>query len=123
MHIPGSLEEARDLFAAWRNKPHRPRKIPEDLWNIAVGLCGRHSICAVSKVLRLSYKDLRIRVRGNEAAVSPKGFADLGRLLPPRVGTVVECEDEARHRIRIECMGPIDSGVIDLVKAFLAAGR
>jgi hypothetical protein len=120
---PGTLEEARELFAAWRNKPHRTRKIPEDLWNVAISLCRRYSICAVSKALRLSYKDLRIRVRENYAALSPRPFVDLGMLLPPQVGMVVECEDGARNRMRIQCSGPMDSGVVDLVKTFLATGR
>jgi len=120
---PGSLEEARDVFDAWRNNPHRTRKIPEDLWNVAIGLCGRYSICEVSKALRLSYKDLKVRVREHEAALSPKPFVDLGMLLPSQAGMVVECEIGARNRMRIQCSGPIDSGVVDLVKAFLATGR
>ena len=120
---PDTLEEARELFAAWRNKPHRARKIPEDLWTVAIGLCRRHSICAVSKALRLSYKDLKVRVREDDGALSPKPFVDLGMLLPPQAGLVVECEDGARNRMRIQCSGPVDSGMVDLVKAFLASGR
>jgi hypothetical protein len=120
---PRTLEEARELFAAWRNKPHRARKIPDDLWDVAVALCRRYSISAVSKALRLSYKDLRIRVGENEAALPPKPFVDLGMLLPPQASLVVECEDGARNRMRIQCSGPMDSGVVDLVKTFLATGR
>ena len=120
---PGTLEEARELFALWRSNPHKARKIPEDLWNVAISLCRRYSICQVSRALRLSYKDLRIRVREDEAPLSPKPFVDLGLLLPPEAGMVVECEVGARNRMRIQCSGAIDSGVIELVKAFLAAGR
>lgn len=51
---PGTLEEARTLSAAWRNLPNRARKIPAELWNVAVSLCGQHSICKVSNILRLN---------------------------------------------------------------------
>ena len=61
--LPRELEEARELFVAWRDNPNRVRKIPVDRWSVAVSLCGRHSICTVSKALRLSYKDIRTRVQ------------------------------------------------------------
>lgn len=42
-------------FAAWRaSRPHSKAAIPEELWEMAVGLLGRHSASTVGKRLGLN---------------------------------------------------------------------
>jgi hypothetical protein len=55
-------ESVRNQFEAWRKRRRCRGRIPEALWQAAVGLCREHSICEVSRSLRLNYSGLRNRV-------------------------------------------------------------
>jgi hypothetical protein len=117
-----TLEEAREQFTTWRSQPHRVRRIPEELWDTAVSLCREHSICKVSRILRLDYNALKERIQRSGSSPSRRPFVELGNLLP-QTGVFVECNDGARHQMRVHCTGPIDACVVDLVKAFFGTGR
>ena len=56
------LEVVRHQFEAWRKRRPCQGRIPEALWQAAVGLCKEHSICEVSRALRLNYSGLKDRV-------------------------------------------------------------
>lgn len=117
-----TLEEILSRFAAWRSQPVRARRIPDELWNAAVRLCGQHSIGKVSRLLRLDYKALRSRCQGSEGTQASQPFVELGTLWPQ--GEVfVECDDGNRQRMRIHCKGPVDTGVVDLVQGFFERRR
>ena len=60
--ISPTLESVRRQFEAWRKRRPCRSRIPESLWQAAVGLCREHSICEVSRLLRLNYSGLRNRV-------------------------------------------------------------
>ena len=49
------LEVVRDQFETWRKRRPCRGRIPEALWQAAVGLCKEHSIFEVSRALRLNY--------------------------------------------------------------------
>ena len=117
-----TLEEVQERFVSWRNKPDRARRIPGVLWDAAVSLCGEHSVCKVSRALGLDYKALRLRCQRPECPQTPRPFVELGPLWPhPEV--VVECNDGSRHQMRVHCKGPVDAGVVDLVKGFFEGRR
>ena len=59
------LEVLRHQFEAWRKRRPCRSRIPEPLWQAAVGLCREHSICEVSRSLRLNYHGLKNRVTGD----------------------------------------------------------
>ena len=116
-----TLEAVQEQFSAWRNKPQRDRRIPEELWHAAVRLCAEHSICKVSSALRLDYQALRSRCQGSGCR-APHPFVELGPLwTQPEV--FVECDDGNRHQMRIHCKGPVDARVVDLVKGFFESRR
>jgi hypothetical protein len=49
------LISVQRAFAAWRaSRPHSKAAIPEELWEMAVGLLGRHSASTVGKRLGLN---------------------------------------------------------------------
>jgi hypothetical protein len=117
-----TLESVREQFIAWRSSPHRRRRIPEELWIAAVELCGDHSICKVSRTLRLDYKTLRSRCRNPARDRLGASFVEVGSFWPqPEV--LVECNDGKQHHLRIHCRGPMDRGVVDLVKGFFEHRR
>lgn len=117
-----TLEEVQARLTAWRCEAHRTRRIPDELWEAAVSLCGEHSICKVSRALGLDYKALRRRCRKTEAACPGSPFVELGTLW--NQGEVfVECDDGHQRQIRIHCKGAVGSGVVDLVRSFFEGRR
>ena len=62
---PDTLSKVTARFAAWRNDSKRTKKIPEELWQAAVGLSNEYSINQISKTLRLNYADLKKRAIRN----------------------------------------------------------
>src|SRR4030043_1894812 len=59
--ISPSLESVRHQFGTWRKRRRCRGEIPEALWEAAVGLCREHSICEVSRSLRLNDNGLKNR--------------------------------------------------------------
>ena len=47
---------------AWCNDPKKSRRIPQELWQAAVGLSKEYAINQISKALRLGYTDLKKRI-------------------------------------------------------------
>lgn len=115
-----TLEKALTLFETWRRQPCSPRRIPDELWGAAVSLCGHHSVHRVSRALRLNYTDLKERFEQWDGASSQGPFVELGNgtLAMAQAEMFVECDDGARHQMRVHCRGPVDSAVVDLVKSF-----
>ena len=60
--IRPSLENVCDQFGTWRKRRHWRSRIPESLWQAAIGLCQEHSICEVARTSRLNYNGLKNRV-------------------------------------------------------------
>jgi len=60
--IKPTLETVHNQFEAWRKRRRCRSAIPESLWQAAIGLCEEHSICEVSRMLRLNYNALKNRV-------------------------------------------------------------
>jgi len=117
-----TLETVRARFATWRSKPNRMRRIPDELWDAAVSLCSEHSVCQVSRALRLDYKALRLRYHGSKRSEPPQPFVEF----PPLWGqgeVFLECDDGHRQQLRIHCKGPLDSRLVDLVKTFFEGRR
>ncbi len=76
-----TLEQARDQFDAWRSRPHRAKRIPAELWDAAVRLCGEHSVCRVSRSLGLDHKAPRRRYQAAKVSEPMGPFVHLGPLL------------------------------------------
>jgi len=60
--ISPTLEAVRHQFETWRKRRRCRSRIPESLWQAAVGLCEEHSVCEVSRTLRLNFNGLKNRV-------------------------------------------------------------
>ena len=48
-----TLEDVQNHFSSWRVKRPRPKQIPEELWDEAIGLLSQYTLCRVAKALRL----------------------------------------------------------------------
>jgi len=56
-----TLEEVAEHFEQWRRNKKKGKRIPEHLWNEAVGLVGTYGVSRVTRTLRLSGTDLNKR--------------------------------------------------------------
>jgi len=58
-----TLEEVAKHVEQWRSHKKQGERIPQGLWNEALGLVGDYGISQVSRSLRLSYTQLNKRLR------------------------------------------------------------
>ena len=62
-----TLEEVAEHIEQWRRGKKNGERIPQQLWNEALGLVSTHGTSRVSRTLRLSYTELDKRRRIVEA--------------------------------------------------------
>jgi hypothetical protein len=126
-----SFEIIRNQFETWRKRRPCRGRIPEALWQAAVGLCREHSICEVSQALRLNYRGLKNRVtkaRDRSCSVKQRpdlGFVrlDLGSPMSPSE-CLVEMEAPNGARMRMSFKGvPRDFDPAELGRAFWRQGE
>jgi hypothetical protein len=90
--LPSDLARGRSRFQAWREKREPGSRIPQDLWDMAVGLARIHGVSRTGTVLGLDYYGLRKRV---EAAVArPQATATSFVELPSPIRVGKECRLE-----------------------------
>lgn len=89
-----TLEDVQNHFSSWRAKRPRPKRIPDELWDEAVGLLSQYSVNKVAKALRLEGRALkakaveagvkiRSRTRGKAARPTAPTFLEtsVGRIV------------------------------------------
>ncbi len=102
-----TLEEIREQFETWRKTREKRTTIPDALWEAAISLSSQHSLCQISKALRLNYSDLKHRVQSSQSflqssPVIDSAFIDLGLKAPILpVECIVEMENQNGGKMRI----------------------
>jgi hypothetical protein len=128
--VKPTLEVVGHQFEAWRKRRRCRGRIPEALWEAAVGLCREHSIYEVSRSLRLNYNGLKNRTpkaRDMGLAVGKRsdlGFVklDLGAPIMPSE-CLVEMEAPNGTKMRMSFRGtPRDFDPVELGRAFWRQG-
>jgi hypothetical protein len=82
--IPEPIAELQHQLDEFRSTQPWRRKLPESLWQAAVGLAREHGVYSVARSLRLDYMGLKKRM-GGVARRRPCGNAC--RVRGPRLGT------------------------------------
>jgi hypothetical protein len=99
-----TLEEVHELFERWRKGKRGRDPIPPVLWKAAISLAGQHSINRIARHLRLSHKELKIRIEGYSVvpvrAPDPITFLELTALTG--VECTIEIEKPTGERMRIK---------------------
>jgi hypothetical protein len=118
-----TLQEVQIHFEAWRKRPDRETRIPEELWEAAARLCPEHSVHLVFRTLRLNYHDLKERLKHTGDLPLTGTFAELG-IISGATEVVVDCDDGSGRRMRIHCKGSKAEAVVpDLLKNFWGGRR
>jgi len=117
----------------WREHREGPRaRIPEELWEAAVGVARVEGLAATSRALRFDYGRLKGRVeqsvskesvgRGGNSEVA--AFVELGpgqlagQLAGPSGKAIVEIVGRRGGRMRIDVSGTSSVDVVGLAQAF-----
>ena len=116
-----SLEAVRQQFEKWRCERKRGARIPQSLWQTALGLSDRHPVGEIARVLGLHYGRLKQRVNAFNGESLPRAaermeFVSVGAL-PMGYTTVVELEDRSGKRLRVHLMGAGAGTAIEVAKA------
>lgn len=125
------FEVVRSRFEDWRKRRRCRSRVPEELWEAAAELCQEHSLCEVSRGLRLNYNALKHRVqkskdRGLAVGQRPDlGFVRLdlaGAMAPPECLVEMEAPNGARMRMSFKG-GARDFDLVELGRAFWRQGQ
>jgi hypothetical protein len=105
-----SLEQVRERFEEWRATREKRGRVPEELWDAAVDLTDRHSICVVSKTLRLDFNGLKQRVHKKRHGAETGFIAFDLRPVSDEAECTIEMErpDGARMRVRLRGSAGLD---------------
>jgi len=125
-----TLETVAKHFAHWRRNKNNGERIPEALWNEALGLLGTYGISRVSRALRLSYTELGKRrelvdTRQYGQAPGEAAFVEVDQTLVDQVprsesaAVWMELERPDGLRLRIRPTHSVD--ILTLVERFMGA--
>jgi hypothetical protein len=90
--LPADLARGRSRFQAWRGTWQAGCRIPQDFWEMAVGLARTHGVSRTATGLGLDYYSLRKRVE--VTVVKPQSTAPSFIELPSPIGVGKECRLE-----------------------------
>jgi hypothetical protein len=121
-----SLSEVKELIETWRQNRERRRPMPEKLWEAAAGLSENHTLHQISKALRLNHTALKMRVHPEKASAPKAPMPTFIELEVPRRPEMAECiiemEDGAGGKMRMQFRGHTDFDLLELGKAFWRKG-
>jgi hypothetical protein len=126
--LPDPLAQAARRFESWRRE-RTDRRIPEELWNLAVGLARHYGVSRVSQALRLQYYSLKERMESateaplGKASVPPAFVEILTAPSPAEQRTQVEFESPSGAKMRVEVNGTVSPGLVELSRLFLLNAR
>jgi hypothetical protein len=120
-----TLEAVCQQFEYWRQTRKKRCPIPEKLWQAAESLYPEHSLCHISKALRLNYTDLKQRFEQKQSAFIPPSiqsaeFIELNvdsPIVPAEC--LVEMEDPYGAKMRMHVKGDAGLDLLELGRIFL----
>lgn len=121
-----TLADVQTWFAAWRSQKQHREPIPEKLWDAAVSLTSRHSICQISKALRLCYTKLKKRVGDADTVTSGPAMpafieVDLKSAVPTEC--CIEMEHHNGNKLSMHFKGKAGLDLQSLTESFWSKDR
>jgi len=95
------LQRQLDQF---RSTQQRWTKLPEPLWQAAVGLARQHGIYPVAHPLRLDYMGLKKRLGGIPALRRKAGQPTFVELTAPQAAPLAEYAIDLNARVVVKCV-------------------
>jgi hypothetical protein len=82
--LPAEIEAVRERIEEWRRTRAKRTRMPEELWEAAVALAGKHGAWRISRALRVRYEGLKSRamlLATVPTLPSAPGFVDMTSVL------------------------------------------
>ena len=116
--LPASLSRVERRFAAWRKERTAGQRIPALLWDSATQVAIEHGVSRTALLLKLDYYSLKKRVE-NASTSGESPFIELPSVpLPVTSECVIEWEDVAGARMRVQLKGQSDPDLLALSHSF-----
>ena len=123
-----TLEEVAEHFERWRRNKKRGDRIPQPLWDAAIGLVETHGVSQVTRALRLSATDLNKRrgivgaSRRRQAPIAETAFVEVEHpLVPVSDAEAMWMELERPDGMRLRIRPSQDVDMLALVDRFMGA--
>lgn len=104
--IPEPIAELQHQLDEFRSTQPGRRKLPESLWQAAVGLAREHGVHSVARPLGLDYMGLKKRMGGVPRLRQRASKPAFVELIAPQAATLQECviefESVRGGRVRIQ---------------------
>jgi hypothetical protein len=119
--VPASLSCLEQRFAAWREERVAGQRIPESLWDSAVKMAMEHGVSRTASLLKLDYYSLKKRAE-DASSSSASSFVELPPVpLSMMSECVIEWEDVAGARMRVQLKGQSPPDLLALSRSFWSA--
>jgi hypothetical protein len=119
IELPEDLARARSRFQAWRER-RTGRRIPQQLWALAVRLVSRHGVSRTAAALGLDYCSLK--KQADSGASEPESSRPAFVELPPPVVLTRQCQFELDNglgaTLRLHLVGYDAADVAALARSF-----
>ncbi len=121
--LPADLARGRSRFQAWRKNREPGHRIPQDLWDMAVGLARSHGVSRTAIALGVDYYSLRKRVEVPVAKPQSTAPSFVELASPIRVGKEcrIELDNGAGATMRVHLVGYDAADVEALSRSFWGA--
>jgi hypothetical protein len=118
--LPADLARGRSRLQGWRERREPGGRIPQDLWDMAVGLARTHGVSRTAIVLGLDYYSLRNRVEAAVAKPQSEALSFVELPSPIRVGKEcrLELDNGAGATMRVHLVGYDAADVEALSRSF-----
>ena len=122
------IEPLRQQVEEWRKHKGNNEKMPEPLWETAIGLAKVYGVSPVQRILRIDYRGLERRALGIHkpaakvrSTVRP-AFIELPSLPARRAEHLVELEDGTGRKLSLKVAAGHLAEVLPLAQAFWRPG-
>jgi hypothetical protein len=114
------FSQARQRFEAWRKRGRPGRRIPDELWSLAVGLARKHGINPIARMLGLDYYALKKKLNSSHEEEQSRKFIELfpAGTSSSRIVCTIELEDGRGAKMRICVDGPTLPDLVALTRVF-----
>ena len=116
--VPASLSRLGQRFAVWRETRETGERIPEPLWRAAVEMAATCGLNRTARFLKLDYYSLKKRLDHASSPVRSPAFVELPSSTMVSGECVIEWEDAAGARMRVQVKGQNLPDLLALSRSF-----
>ena len=123
VNFTATMSAVQARFADWRKNKKNRRRIPEDLWEAAVLLNNEYTLNQISRALKLSYSDLKKRIKSHHQLLACKStpsqdFISLDMPQMHSAECIIEMEHNNGNKMRMHFKGKADLDLQSFAESF-----